>query len=131
MKTKEDPRHQHRVALFQLLYSQQFSKQSAEEHSPDITKTLRKIVKNKAEILSRIDGYAQKFSSNRMSKLDLTILILAVYELYFEKKEPYKVIADEAIEIAKEFGSTNSPQFISGIIGKLISDQSHEQSPTT
>lgn len=126
MKTKADPRHQRRVKLFQLLYGHEFSAQSKEQLPADLTKTLDDILNHKSEILSLIDQYAQKFSSDRMSKLDLAILTLATYELTIENKEPYKVIADEAIEIAKEFGSTNSAQFISGIIGKVISDHTHE-----
>ena len=50
----------------------------------------------------------------------MAILRLAVYELLIEKKEPPKVIVDEAIELAKEYGGDSSPAFINGALGKVI-----------
>lgn len=130
MKTNEDPRHQRRIRLFQLLYGTQFSEQVRNSLPSDIEQTIERIESNKEKIHSIVDVYATKFSSSRMSKIDLAILTLAVFEMLFEKKEPYKVIADEAIEIAKEFGSSHSPQFVSGIVGKIISDAKNEQLKT-
>jgi N utilization substance protein B len=57
----------------------------------------------------------------------LAILQLAIYELLIEKKEPPKVIIDEAVELAKEFGSEKSYAFVNAILGKVylsISDKS-------
>ena len=53
--------------------------------------------------------------------MDLAILRLSIWELAFkEKKEPYKVIVDEAVEIAKEYGTETSGGFINGVLGAII-----------
>ena len=59
----------------------------------------------------------------KINGIDLAILRQAVYELMIEKEIPPKVVVDEAVEIAKEYGSESSPGFINGALGKLITDQ--------
>ena len=50
----------------------------------------------------------------------MAILRLAVFELMIGKKEPPKVIVDEAIELAKEYGGDKSPGFVNGALGKIV-----------
>ena len=68
----------------------------------------------------KIKDAAPEFPINKINKVDLAILRLATYELLITKKEPPKVIVDEAIELAKEYGGENSPGFINGALGKII-----------
>ena len=56
----------------------------------------------------------------RMSKIDLTILRLAVYEIKMDEEIPDKVAINETIEIAKKYGGDNSPSFINGILAKIV-----------
>ena len=56
----------------------------------------------------------------RMSKIDLTILRLAVYEIKMDEEIPDKVAINEAVEIAKKYGGDNSPSFINGILAKIV-----------
>lgn len=74
--------------------------------------------------MPKIDTLIQKCAPdrpvNQINRVDLSILRLAVYELVVEKKEPPKVIIDEAIELGKEFGSDSSAAFINGALGKLM-----------
>ena len=63
---------------------------------------------------------APEFPIEKINKVDLAILRLAVYELFFEKSAPPKVVVDEAIELAKEYGSETSGGFVNGALGKLI-----------
>ena len=56
----------------------------------------------------------------RMSKIDLTILRLAVYEIKMDEEIPDKVAINEAIELAKKYGGDNSPSFINGILAKKV-----------
>lgn len=56
----------------------------------------------------------------RMSKIDLNILRLAVYEIKFDDTIPDKVAINEAVEIAKIYGGDNSPSFINGILAKIV-----------
>ncbi len=58
---------------------------------------------------------------DKLNGVDLAILRLAVYELIFEGAEPAKVVIDEAVELAKEFGGENSPAFVNGALGKAMS----------
>ena len=54
-----------------------------------------------------------------MSKVDLTILRLAVYELKYDEDVPVKVAINEAVELAKKFGQDESASFINGILGAV------------
>lgn len=57
---------------------------------------------------------------NRMSKIDLSILRLAVFEIKYDESIPDKVAVNEAIEIAKIYGGENSSGFINGILAKIL-----------
>src|SRR3972149_6750919 len=120
MKTQQDPRHQRRIIIMQTLYGLQFQPTVSPDIPPDIAALTDNVVKNRDKINAAIDMYAKSFTSARMSKIDLAILQLGVYELLFDKKEPYRVVLDEAIELAKEFGSNNSQKFINGILGHIV-----------
>lgn len=129
MKTQRDPRHQHRMTVMQLLYSLEFQTVIPKDTDPLVKETVEKILINKETINKTIDSYAKSFTSTHMSKLDLAVLQLGVFELLYARKEPYRVIVDEAIELAKEFGSENSQKFINGILGNLVEKEikPHEQ----
>ena len=78
------------------------------------------IIAQLSEIDINISKAAPAWPINKISKIDLAILRLAVYELLLEKSAPPKVIIDEAIELAKEFGGDSSPAFVNGVLGKII-----------
>ena len=71
------------------------------------------------QIDEMINGAAEKWKTSRMSKVDLTILRLGVYELKFDEEIPGKVAINEAVELGKTFGGDESAQFINGVLGKL------------
>ena len=56
---------------------------------------------------------------NRMSKVDLAIMRLAVYEMKMDEDIPVKVAINEAVELAKKFGGDDSPAFVNGVLAKL------------
>jgi len=66
-----------------------------------------------------ISKYSENWKFNRISKIDRNILRIAVYELLFMKDVPDKVTINEAIEIAKKFGTEESSSFINGILDKI------------
>ncbi|MDO8741794.1 MAG: transcription antitermination protein NusB, partial [Candidatus Roizmanbacteria bacterium] len=70
-----------------------------------------------------IKKYAPKYPLDKIAKVDLAILQLAVYELMFEKKQPAKVIIDEAVELAKELGSDKAYAFVNAVMGKVYNNQ--------
>ena len=117
MKTRSDPRHQRRTKIIQHLFSSSF------QNKPDPLVT--DLWKQLPQIDPLIAAAAPEWPIDKLNPIDLAILRLAVYELTVDKKAPYKVIIDEAIELAKEFGSSNSPKFINGALGKLIQSHMH------
>lgn len=114
MKRKSDPRHQKRIYLMQHLFSWDFrSKQKADPQ-------LEPIISNHKELDKAITQAAPAWPLAQINKIDLAILRLAAYELLLEKKTPPKVVIDEAIELAKDYGGESSPSFVNGVLGKLI-----------
>jgi N utilization substance protein B len=74
-----------------------------------------------AEIDRLIEKYALEWKVDRMLSVDRNILRLAVFEMLFSSEEtPQKVALNEAIELAKVFGSEDSPKFINGILDRII-----------
>ncbi len=75
------------------------------------------------EHLEEIDGILNKNSTgwktSRMSKVDLNLLRLAVYEMKYDQDVPVKVAINEAVEISKIFGGDDSSSFINGVLGKV------------
>lgn len=67
---------------------------------------------------------AAGWKTSRMSKVDLNILRLAVYEVLYDEEIPVRVAINEAVEIAKRFGGDESASFINGILGKIVREQS-------
>jgi N utilization substance protein B len=113
MKSSQDPRHQNRIDLMQKLFSQSFVSAGSDE---DISE----IIKNLPSIDEKIQKSAPEWPLPKISKIDLAILRLATYEMTIDKSEPPKVVIDEAVELAKEFGNENSHQFVNGVLGTIL-----------
>lgn len=118
MKTSRDPRHLERTKIMQELFAHAFNSANRLEHP-----TAAKIAQNRDGIDRLITESAPTWPIEKINKIDLAILRQAVYELVISKTAPPKVVVDEAVEIAKEYGSDASPSFINGALGKLITDQ--------
>lgn len=120
MKTSHDPRHKRRQDLIQKLFASSFYPQPASND-----KKTEEILQHSPQLDEIIKTIAPEFPVDKINKIDLAILRLGVYELTIEKKEPAKVIIDEAIELAKEFGGDSSPAFINGSLGKYLETLQH------
>lgn len=77
---------------------------------------------NKENIDSLINKYAKNWTINRMAKVDLAILRLAICEILYMSEMPTKVSINEAIELAKLYCDDKSPKFINGILGSVVSE---------
>ena len=75
---------------------------------------------HKEEIDEKINEVAKGWKTQRMGKADLSILRLAVYEMKYDEEIPVNVAINEAVELAKKFGSDDSPAFVNGILAKLV-----------
>ena len=79
-----------------------------------------KIVENIDTIDAEINEKSQGWKTNRMGKVDLSIIRLAVYEIKFEDDIPVKVSIKEAVELAKKFGTDDSASFVNGVLAKFV-----------
>lgn len=85
-----------------------------------ITQKCSSIVGHLAEIDAAINEVAEGWKTSRMGKVDLTLIRLAVYEMKYEEDMPVRVAINEAVELAKKYGTDDSPSFVNGILGKLV-----------
>lgn len=76
------------------------------------------VVENRVELDCWIEAIARNWRMDRMAHLDRNVLRLAVFELIFETDTPYKVIINEAIDIAKRFSTAQSGSFVNGILDR-------------
>lgn len=118
MKTQHDPRHIARVEAVKKLFETKFLPAGKVGKTSEV---VSKVLENQKNIDKLIEKNAPAWPIEQIAPIDLAILRLAIYELVFkDKKEPYKVIVDEAVEIAKEYGNESSGSFINGVLGTII-----------
>lgn len=113
MKTATDPRHKKRETQIKSLYTFSFSPQQIDPSIKTLTPRLKTIDK-------KISSAAPEWPIDQINKIDLAILRLAIYEILYDKKIPLKVSIDEAVEIAKTYGSDSTPGFVNGVLGSII-----------
>lgn len=94
-----------------------------EEDRAFIMKEVEGTRDHKEEIDKIIGECAKGWETDRMNKVDLAILRLAVYEIRFSGDTPVGVAINEAVELAKKFSSDEAPSFINGILGKAAKEQ--------
>jgi N utilization substance protein B len=87
---------------------------------PFIKSELDGINANSELLTDTINSCAEGWTVDRMSKLDVAILKIAIYEMLFCEDIPDKVSANEAVELAKEYSADKMPGFINGVLGKVM-----------
>ncbi len=127
-----------REQTFKLVYSLEIQKQEdlkeaieLYEESNQITEEKAKayiadaifgIEKNKEEIIHQIEkNLKSDWKLQRISKIDLAILKLAIYELKYTKI-PFKVAINEAVELAKKYGEDSSKNFVNGVLASVVKE---------
>lgn len=85
----------------------------------EISRKYEAVVEKKQQLDAMLDSKATGWKVSRMGKVDLTILRLALYEMLFDDEVPVSVAINEAVELAKKFGQTESPAFVNGILAKF------------
>ena len=128
-------RRELREQIFKLLFRVEFNsaedmpeqeklffedEDAAQDKDADYIQTkFRKISEKLPEIDALLNEKTEKWDTARMSKVDLTILRLAVYEILFDESVPTGVAINEAVELAKKFGQDASPSFVNGVLAKF------------
>lgn len=114
VKSKLDPRHKKRIHIFQELFAWESIKSA-----PKLL--IREITNNIDDIDNQIKTFAPKWPIDKINRVDLSVLRLAIWEIMFANtKTPTKVIIDEAVEIAKEYGNDSSSSFVNAVLGSII-----------
>jgi len=85
-----------------------------------------KIFSKKEEIDALLETYSENWPLSRMAVIDRNLLRLATCEILYYKNVPPKVAIDEAVEISKKYGSDESPNFINGILDRVMKEKEDE-----
>lgn len=128
-------RREQREHIFKLLFMTEFNtenemKEQQEIYLDDLEELTDKdriyiqekyahVQEHIEEIDARLNETSHGWRTGRMSRVDLTALRLAVYELEYDKDVPTGVAINEAVELAKKFGGETSGSFVNGILGKI------------
>lgn len=100
------------------LYREQLE-ECSEKDCAYIVNKFKSIVEKLEEIDTAIGEASKGWKVSRMAKVDLALIRLAVYEMKYEEDVPVKVAINEAIELAKQYGTDDSPAFVNGVLAKL------------
>lgn len=90
------------------------------EETERLRMDVERIVSVLPELDSRLDSTSEGWSTRRMSRTDLTILRLALYELSYDEDVPEKVAINEAVELAKKYGGAESGSFVNGVLARIV-----------
>lgn len=85
-----------------------------------ISQKCENIVAHLEEIDAAVNEVSEGWKTSRMGKVDLTLIRLAVYEMRYEEDIPVGVAINEAVELAKQYGTDDSASFINGVLAKLV-----------
>lgn len=107
-------------ALELYLESNEIADQNAKRYMKD---AIFGIEKNKQEIICQIENNLKSdWKLERISKIEVAILKLAIYELKYTEI-PFKVVINEAVELAKKYGEETSKNFINGILASVVKEK--------
>ena len=124
-------RHEQRQEAFLIVFEHSFSGESADEiilnaeegRELKIAPFAYQLAKNTIEKIEVLDEYVEKFSTkwkkNRLSRVSLSVLRLALYEMLYEESIPESVSINEAVELAKKFGGEEVSAFVNGLLGAV------------
>jgi transcription antitermination protein NusB len=114
------------------VFEQRLESFGAEEQSrlsPDLAEFARQIIFGVLPLTEKLDGaiarYAPEWPFDQIAAIDRNILRMAAWEFAISCETPVKVAINEAVELAKSYGSDNAPRFINGVLGSLA-DHEHE-----
>ena len=127
-----------RELTFKLIYSEMIQKSldkedienyleenfiQAEKEKEYVQNVLKGIHEEEENIISDIKkNLKQDWTIERITKIDLAILKLAIYEMVYGKT-PYKVAINEAVELAKKYGEDNAKSFVNGILASIVKEE--------
>jgi N utilization substance protein B len=142
-------RHLGRIVALQTLYEYDF-RIDCNDKDPSIDEILERNLSRYSETIDdkdfiasvvsgvmdnqeKLDGILQPLAPewplSQIARIDRAILRIGLYELDFENDVPPKVVINEAVELAKSFGSDNSSKFINGVLGTALRNKENTKTP--
>lgn len=91
----------------------------SEENAAFVRELVSGVVQNREKIDHNIQSFAPAWPIEQIPVVDRNILRLAIFEILLDNKVPVKVAINEAVELAKTFGSDNSSKFVNGVLGSV------------
>ena len=116
----ETAEYREQIALFNENYGEESATISVSNE--ELTERLFDIVDKLGSIDARLNTAISGWKLNRIGKVDITILRLAVYEMKYDDTIPVKVSVNEAVELAKKYGGDSSPSFVNGVLARMIEE---------
>ena len=107
------------LAQQEVFFFEDEENRASEEENTEIHEKFERILKQLDQIDMELNQKTKGWGTDRMGKVDLTILRLAVYEIQYDDEIPTGVAINEAVELAKKFGQDSSPAFINGVLAKF------------
>ena len=117
----ETAEYREQIALYNETYSEE-NADGALSSNDELTERLFDIVDKLGSIDARLNTAISGWRLNRIGKVDITILRLAVYEMKYDDTIPVKVSVNEAVELAKKYGGDSSPSFVNGVLARMIEE---------
>ena len=117
-----------REQAFKLMYSLEIQKNENLEEQVELYLESNEILDQNAieyikdAVFGIEENLKEDWKIERISKIDLVILKLAIYEIKY-KELPYKVVINEAVELAKKYGEDNSKNFVNGILASIVKEE--------
>ena len=138
-------RREMREHIFKLLFMTEFNSQQempeqlslyfenqeelAQADQDTMKEKYHHVLEHLGEIDTILNENSKGWKTKRMSRVDLTTLRLAVYEMKFDEDVPVGVAINEAVELAKRFGGETSGSFVNGVLGKIAALDKEEEAP--
>lgn len=131
-------RREEREQAFVLIFEKMFTEDSVQEiinkasEARDIEigdyalKVATNVVESSDELDAQFESYLKRWNKNRISKVSLSILRLAVYELTNEKGIPDAAVINEAVDLAKKFSTKEDSAFVNGVLGSFVRDRAND-----
>lgn len=107
--------HEAERAVTRLLAREELS----EENSAFVRELVGGVIHNREKVDQNIQSFAPAWPVEQISVIDRNILRIAIFEILFDNKTPVKVAINEAVELAKRFGTDSSSRFINGVLGSV------------
>lgn len=111
--------HEEQELVSQFELSMEESESATQQNQTYMEEKCEAILEKLGDIDTMINDAAQGWKTSRMGKVDLTLIRLAVYEMKYEESMPVGVAINEAVELAKKYGTDDSPSFINGVLAKI------------